>query len=198
MAALRLADLLGHIADIDDAVGIKLRPIAEPEDDVRAGAGLHRRGNPRLDIVGVDALDIELDAEILLALRGDLGLQQLIGSGNKVIPAQPMQSRLLGVSRCPACRQNAGDPGGLRRSSASAGDLQKSPTGDPRHNVPPELLTSAAESRRFAPRPRIFRGKRSRAQGGLPEHAGAAKAGLRRTIARAALIDRVYPREQAG
>src|SRR5439155_3850815 len=115
MAALGFADLLGHIADIDNAVGVKLRPIAEPKDDIRPRAGLNRRGNPRLDIIGVDALDIELNTKIFLALRGDLAAQQLVGGRDEIVPAQPMEGRLLRVSRSPPRRQEARDPAGLRR-----------------------------------------------------------------------------------
>src|SRR6266496_3684334 len=42
MAALLLADLLNDVADIDDAVAIKLRPVAQREDHVRPRAGLDR------------------------------------------------------------------------------------------------------------------------------------------------------------
>ncbi len=38
IAALRLADLLGDVADVGDAVGVKLRPVVEAHDDVGAGA----------------------------------------------------------------------------------------------------------------------------------------------------------------
>ena len=72
IAALRLADLLGDVADIGEALGIELRPVVERHDDVGAGAGLDRRGDARLDVVGVDGLDLELDAERLLAFLRDL------------------------------------------------------------------------------------------------------------------------------
>src|SRR5438552_1343543 len=52
MASLLLSDVLDHVADIDDAVGVKLRPVAQREDHVRPRAGLDRRGDPRLQIVG--------------------------------------------------------------------------------------------------------------------------------------------------
>src|SRR6202011_1744714 len=43
-ALLRLADLLGQVAHVDDALGIELRPVIDAADDVRAGARLDRRG----------------------------------------------------------------------------------------------------------------------------------------------------------
>src|SRR5581483_2343012 len=36
-AALLLADLLGQLADVGEAGGVKLRPVVERHDDVRAG-----------------------------------------------------------------------------------------------------------------------------------------------------------------
>src|SRR5206468_3023902 len=80
ISALRLADLFGHVGHINNAVRVELRPGTQQVDDVRARPGLDRCGSAGLEVVGVDHLDIELDAERLLALRRNLLLQQLIGS----------------------------------------------------------------------------------------------------------------------
>src|SRR5262249_50624143 len=48
-AALRLADLLADIADVDDTVGVKLRPVVDRADDVGTGAGRYGGAGPRLD-----------------------------------------------------------------------------------------------------------------------------------------------------
>ncbi len=65
---------LGDVADVGKALGVELRPVVEPQNDVGAGAGLNRRGDARLDVVGVDRLDGQLDAEVLLALLDDRAL----------------------------------------------------------------------------------------------------------------------------
>src|SRR6516165_3170983 len=65
VAALRFADFRRHIAHIDQALDIELRPVVESTDDVGASSRLDCRGGARLQIVGVDRLDIELDAERL-------------------------------------------------------------------------------------------------------------------------------------
>src|SRR5438270_6057228 len=57
-AALRLADLLADIADIDDAVGIELRPIVDRADDLGAGSGGYGRGHARLDRQPVHAFEV--------------------------------------------------------------------------------------------------------------------------------------------
>jgi hypothetical protein len=62
VASLRLADLLGHVADIDDAFGIELRPVVEHLDEVGAVAGLDGRSDPRLNCQPIDPFKIELDA----------------------------------------------------------------------------------------------------------------------------------------
>ena len=107
IAALRLADLLGDVADVDDAVGVELRPIADRHQDVGAGFRLDRRSDARLDAVTVDGFDLELDAERLLGFVGDLAAQQLVGNRHEVDEFEPMQGRPLRVSRRPAGGQNA-------------------------------------------------------------------------------------------
>src|SRR5262249_3000035 len=75
IAALRLADFFRHVGQIDNAVGIELGPAADHHHDVGPGPRLDGRGCPRLDIVGVDGFEGELDAQRLLAFLGDLALQ---------------------------------------------------------------------------------------------------------------------------
>ena len=62
VAALRLADWLGDVGDIRQAVGVELRPVPEHLDDVGARARLNRGSDSRLEIVGVDELDDDLGA----------------------------------------------------------------------------------------------------------------------------------------
>jgi hypothetical protein len=45
---------------------------------------LYCRGDPRLNVVGVDCLKGELDAERFVALGHDLVPEQLIGSGHEI------------------------------------------------------------------------------------------------------------------
>ncbi len=125
IAALRLADLLGDIADIGDALGIELRPIVDRHQNVGAGLRLDRRGDARLDAVAVDGLDLELDAERLLAFLGNLAAQQLIGNRHEIDEFEPMQGRALRKRRRPPRSQNAGQPAARGAQRAGAGKLQK-------------------------------------------------------------------------
>ena len=124
ISALCFAELLGHIADIGQTFGVELRPVVERHKDVWPRAGLDRRGYAGLNVVGVDRLDIELDAEGLIAFRGDLGAQHLIGSRHKIGPPQPMHRGRLRIGRRPPRGQDPGDPDGARRDRAGAGKFQ--------------------------------------------------------------------------
>ena len=73
-----------------------------------------------MDFIGVDHLEIELDAERLLALRRDLLLQHLIGGRHEIGRAQPVDRGLLGISRSPARGKNRRDAA-ARRNRAGAG-----------------------------------------------------------------------------
>src|SRR5579883_731347 len=137
-AALLLADLLGQLADVGEAGGVKLRPVVERHDDVRAGPRLDRRGDACLDVVAVDGFEIELDAERLLALLGDLALEQLVGSRHEIGPAHPMNRRTLGEGRRAAARQD--------RRDAAAGKLQHPAPIDPFHVRSPSLADYSAAS----------------------------------------------------
>ena len=63
----------------------------------------------RLQVVAVDGLDIELDAESLLGLRRDLLLQER-AQEEPVVPAQPVHGRGLGVSGRPRGCEDRGIP----------------------------------------------------------------------------------------
>src|SRR5215469_7605296 len=78
VTTLRLADLLSDISDIGDAGFVEPRPIIDDHDHVGTIARLDRGGDPRLNVVGVDHLDIELDAECLFAFGDDFIPQHLI------------------------------------------------------------------------------------------------------------------------
>ena len=84
IAALFLADLFRDVAGIGKAVGVKLRPVADRHDNIGSGTGLDRRGDARLNVVGVDCFEVQLEAERLLAFLGDLALQQLIRGRHEI------------------------------------------------------------------------------------------------------------------
>jgi hypothetical protein len=107
-AALRLADLLGDIAEVDEAIGVKLAPVVEDAHDVRPRRRLNGRRDARLDVVGVDGLDIEFEAQVLFGLLGNVVAQNLVGSWHEVGPAQPVNRRCLSVRRGPPRCQNSG------------------------------------------------------------------------------------------
>src|SRR5262249_43570226 len=96
-AALRFADLVGDVADVDNALAVKLCPVIKDANDIGARARLNGRGDTSLDVVAVDGLDVELHAERFLALCSNLSSKQLVGSRNEVVPAQPMERRDLSV-----------------------------------------------------------------------------------------------------
>src|ERR1700730_10712376 len=77
IAALRLADFLGDVADIGDALSIELRPGVDRTDDVGTGAGRDGGSDPRLDRQAIYGFEVELDAEVLLALLEDLCSERL-------------------------------------------------------------------------------------------------------------------------
>src|SRR3954453_20153330 len=85
---MRLTDSFGNVADIGDAPGVELRPVAGRPNDVGASPRLDRGGDARLDVVGVDHLESELDAERLFAFEQDLRLEQLVGGRHKIGPAK--------------------------------------------------------------------------------------------------------------
>src|SRR5438309_4718352 len=119
--ALRLADLLGDVADIDDAVGVKLRPIVDRADDVGTGAGRYGRGDARLDRQPVDAFEIDLDAEVLLGQLVDLGSDRLVRKRHVIGAPDPVQGRSLGESGGSSGSQNPGEAAGRGGSRAGAG-----------------------------------------------------------------------------
>src|SRR6185437_1570521 len=133
-AALLLADLLDEVGHIDDALGVELRPVVEAADDVRPRARLDRRGGARLDVVAVDHLDGELDAQRLSAFRDDLLAQHLVGGRNEVVPAQPVERGALGIGRGTTGGEDGGDAAGPRRQSTGTGKLQKLAPTNARHD----------------------------------------------------------------
>src|SRR5262249_58154216 len=78
IAALGIADFLGDIADVGDAVGVKLRPVVERADDVGTGAGGDGGGDPRLDCQPVDAFKVDFEPEDLLRQVVELGPDHLV------------------------------------------------------------------------------------------------------------------------
>jgi hypothetical protein len=71
----------------------------------------------RLDVVLVDALDLDLGAGLLAELPG-LGLEQRVGGRDEVRPLQQVQPRALGV--------RGGAPGGHDPFDAGGGGARES------------------------------------------------------------------------
>src|SRR5438128_1112572 len=95
VAALRLADGLGHVRDVHEAVGIEMRPVPEHLDDVGAAAGLDGGGDAGLEVVGVDELEGDLRPERLRGLRR-LALELHVRLRDEVHPAQDVDLGALG------------------------------------------------------------------------------------------------------
>ena len=90
------------------AFRIDLRMIIEQHDDVGTRARLDRRGDPRLKVVAIHGLEVDLEAQRLLGGGQHFLAQELIRSRHEVIPAQPMHGRALRESGCTAGGQDAG------------------------------------------------------------------------------------------
>ena len=113
-AALSLADRLGDVADVDERVLVELRPVVEHHEDVGAGARLDGGGDARLQVVGVDGLELDLGAERLAGLR-HLALQLDVGLGNEVDPAHDVQLGALREGGRAARGEDSLDAAGERR-----------------------------------------------------------------------------------
>ena len=100
IAALGLADLLGHITDIGETFGVELRPVSGQHGDVSSASRLDSRCDARLQIIGVDSFNLERDAGRLLAFLRDLAFEQHVRSRHEIRPTQPMNIRPLRVGRC--------------------------------------------------------------------------------------------------
>src|SRR5262249_807580 len=159
-AALVLAEFLGNLADVGDAFGIQLRPVVQRANDVRDGARLNGGRSARLNVIAVDHLDIERDAEILGGCRYDLLAQNFIRAGNEIVPAQPVYGRALRIGRRPATCQNRSNPSGSCRNRASAGKLkQLAPMNSSHWNPPFSLIVEVSYRCNLLAR---FTGPRSR------------------------------------
>ncbi|MEJ0071446.1 MAG: hypothetical protein WDO24_24920 [Pseudomonadota bacterium] len=111
-----------------------------------------------LDVVAVDGLDRQLDAERLLALGGDVLLEDLIGRRHEIDPAQPVHGLGLGEGRGPSGRQDAGHSAG-RGDGPCAGNFQQLAPRDSRHG-----FLSVGILFLLAPRrPRTWRRRKRRA-----------------------------------
>jgi hypothetical protein len=121
---LRFADLLCDIADVDDTVGVELRPVADRHQDVWTRTRLNRRSDARLDAVTIDGLDLELYAEGLLTLGAEFSFQKLIGDRHEIDKFQPMDRRALGKGRCPPGGEDSSDSPSAGGDRATTGKLQ--------------------------------------------------------------------------
>ena len=75
-STLGLAELLGDFTDLGQAFAVEVGPVVEKVDDVGPRARLDRRGDARLNVVGIDGLNRELDAKRLLTFRRDFPFQK--------------------------------------------------------------------------------------------------------------------------
>src|SRR5262249_42934292 len=64
---------------------------------IRSAARLNGGRDARLQVVAVDRLEVDLDSQCLLGLGQQLLAQKLIGSGNKVVPAEPVNGSGLRI-----------------------------------------------------------------------------------------------------
>src|SRR5262249_60762222 len=83
-AALLGADRLGHVAHVGQRALVEVGVVVGDDDDIGAAAALDGRGDPRLDVVLVDPLDLDLDAGLLGELRRllveeDVGRLHVVG-----------------------------------------------------------------------------------------------------------------------
>ena len=129
VGALRLGDGFGDVAHVGDARRVELRMVVVQHHDVGAGAGLDRRGDARLQVVGVDGFEVDLDAERLGSFGQDRLAKQLVRGRNEVVPADPVHGARLREDRRLVRRENSGE--------AAAGQLQKPPSTDASHAFPP-------------------------------------------------------------
>src|SRR6185437_2002339 len=153
VAALRLADRIGDVAHVNHALGIELRPIVESANHVRPGARLDCGGGARLDVVAVDHLDVELDAERLGAFRDDLVAQQLVGGRHEIVPAQPMDAGALRIGGRLAQSEHRTDAARSCGDRAGAGQLKQLAPTYAGHVSPPLvwLATFPAFTTRYDP-----------------------------------------------
>ena len=135
-----VADLLGDVADIDNTAGVKLRPVIDHENDVGPGAGLYCRGDPRLNVVGVDRLEGELDAERFVGLRQEFLAQKRVGGGHEIVDAQPVQRRALRKRRRTARGEDTRDFADFHRKRATAVAREEFASMNARHDYLPRTF----------------------------------------------------------
>src|SRR5215831_16569041 len=117
VAALRLADRLGHVGDVDEGVGVELRPVPQHLDDVGAGARLDGGGDARLQVVGVDELERDLGSQRLRRLRG-LAPQLDVGLGDEVDPPDDVELGALRERGSATRRQDACHAGRFQKRTS--------------------------------------------------------------------------------
>ena len=64
--------------------------VIEEHDQVRPRAGLDARCDARLQIVTVDGLVFDFDAQRFLGFSRQFGLKVRVAGGNEVVPSQPV------------------------------------------------------------------------------------------------------------
>src|SRR6266404_4922265 len=111
-AALRLRQRAGDVAHVDDGVLVEVRPVVLEVEDVRARARLDGGRDARLQVVGVDRLELDLRAQRLLRL-GHLALELDVRLRDEVHPAHPVQGAALRERRRLPRGEDPGDAGDL-------------------------------------------------------------------------------------
>src|SRR5437868_6592286 len=91
--------------------------VVEQHKHVGTRARLNRRRDARLQVVAVDRLQIDLDAERFLTLWDQFLAQQLIGCRNEIVPADPVYGRALCERGRAPGRQNPGHATGKRSAA---------------------------------------------------------------------------------
>ena len=127
VGALLRAQPLAQVGDVDEPVRVEVGPVVEHHDDIRPRARLDRRGDSRLQVVGVDELEDDLGAQRLRGLAR-LTLKLHVARGDEVDPAQDVESRPLRERRRPPRgdhgletrrRDTRGEAGGFQEVSAT-------------------------------------------------------------------------------
>jgi hypothetical protein len=111
VAALILGLPVAQVRDVDEGVGVEVRPVVEHQDQVRPRPRLDRGGDAGLEVVGVDGLERDLDFR-LLRVVGDLASHLDVALRNEVHPLQQVDLGGLREDGRATRRENAFEAGG--------------------------------------------------------------------------------------
>ena len=127
VGALVLGLPLAQVRDVDQRVGVEVRPVVEHLDQVRPGAGLDGGGDASLQVVGVDGLEGDLDLG-LLGVLGDLPPHLHVAFRDEVHPVQQVDAGGLGQGGRPARGQDALDTRGAGERAGREARLEELPS----------------------------------------------------------------------